>query len=97
MRQNFFAAAKQLNEHCIKVCSMPQPPDNADIASGIRPLGTGTDAVSAMRTNASDSPLPCAAPVPVPDFWENVVMCQEDFWNAISMAIRCPGRMQHFW
>ena len=45
---------KQLNEHCIKVCSMPQPPDNADIASGIRPLGTGTDAVSAMRTNASD-------------------------------------------
>lgn len=78
MRQNFFAAAKQLNEHCIKVCSMPQPPDNADIASGIRTLGTGTDAVSAMRTNASDSPLPCAAPIPVPDFWENVAMCQED-------------------
>ena len=69
---------KQLNEHCIKVCSMPQQPDNADTASGIRPLGTGTDAVSAMRTNASDSPLPCAAPVPVPDFWENVAMCQED-------------------
>jgi len=69
---------KQLNEHCIKVCSMPQPPDNADIASGIRTLGTGTDAVSAMRTNASDSPLPCAAPIPVPDFWENVAMCQED-------------------
>ena len=69
---------KQLNEHCIKVCSMPQQPDNADTASGIRPLGTGTDAVPAMRTNASDSPLPCAAPVPVPDFWENVAMCQED-------------------
>jgi len=69
---------KQLNEHCIKVCSMPQQPDNADTASGIRPLGTGTDAVPAMRTNASDSPLPCAAPVPIPDFWENVAMCQED-------------------
>ena len=69
---------KQLNEHCIKVCSMPQQPDSADTAPGIRPLGTGTDAVSAMCTNASDSPLPCAAPVPVPDFWENVAMCQED-------------------
>lgn len=57
---------------------MPQQPDNADTAPGIRPFGTGTDAVSAMRANASDSLLPCAAPVPVPDFWENVAMCQED-------------------
>ena len=69
---------KQLNEHCIKVCSMPQQPDSADTAPGIRPLGTGTDAVSAMRTNASDSLQPCEALIPVPDFWENVAMCQED-------------------
>ena len=69
---------KQLNEHCIKVCSMPQQPDNADTAPGIRSFGTGTDAVSAMRANASDSLQPCEAPVPVPDFWENVAMCQED-------------------
>ena len=78
MRQNFFAAAKQLNEHCIKVCSMPQQPDNADTAPASGLLGTGTDAVSAMRANASDSLQPCEAPVPVPDFWENVAMCQED-------------------
>ena len=31
-----------------------------------------------MRADASDSLQPCAAPVPVPDFWENVAMCQED-------------------
>ena len=68
MRQNFFAAAKTAERALYQVCSMPQPPDNADIASGIRTLGTGTDAVSAMRTNASDSPLPCAAPIPCPGF-----------------------------
>ena len=69
---------KQLNEHCVKVCSMPQQPDNSDIASGIRHFGTGTDAVSAMRADASDSLQPCEALIPVPDFWENVAMCQED-------------------
>ena len=34
--------------------------------------------VCSMRADASDSLQPCAAPVPVPDFWENVAMCQED-------------------
>ena len=47
-----------IRDSCIKVCSMPQQPDNADIAPGIRPFGTGTDAVPAMRTNASDSLQP---------------------------------------
>lgn len=69
---------KQLNEHCIKVCSMPQQPDSADTAPGIRHFGTGTDAVSVMRADASDSLQPCEALIPVPDFWENVAMCQED-------------------
>ena len=41
-------------------------------------LGEHCIEVCSMRADASDSPLPCAAPVPVPDFWENVAMCQED-------------------
>ena len=88
---------KQLNEHCIKVCSMPQPPDSADTAPGIRHFGTGTDAVSAMRADASDSLQPCEAPVPVPDFWENVAMCQEDLLERYLDGDTLTWRMQHFW
>lgn len=41
-------------------------------------LGEHCIEVCSMRANASDSLQPCEAPVPVPDFWENVAMCQED-------------------
>ena len=41
-------------------------------------LGEHCIEVCSMRADASDSLQPCAAPVPVPDFWENVAMCQED-------------------
>ena len=41
-------------------------------------LGEHCIEVCSMRADASDSLQPCEAPVPVPDFWENVAMCQED-------------------
>lgn len=41
-------------------------------------LGEHCIEVCSMHADASDSLQPCEAPVPVPDFWENVAMCQED-------------------
>ena len=79
---------KQLNEHCIKVCSMPQQPDNADTAPGISLLAqvqtqcppcaqTLRTACSHVKhrflSRISGKMSPCA---------------RKPFWNAISMAIR---------
>ena len=79
---------KQLNEHCIKVCSMPQQPDNADTApaSGILAQVQTQCPVCAqtLRTarchvkhrflsRISGKMSPCV---------------RKTFWNAISMAIR---------
>ena len=77
---------KQLNEHCIKVCSMPQQPDNADTASGIwaqvqtqcppcaQTLRTARCHVQhRFLSRISGKMSPCV---------------RKTFWNAISMAIR---------